>query len=113
LIFVLNELLYILGLVGEHSKPDHLRLQIDGTIYRIWVEQRGRNQVSPSAHVIRASLADLCVKFGLIPTDESGTYTNTFIGVSEEGTFKIEDEWQLENGTVWVVSTKWAGQPGA
>ncbi|KAF8580408.1 hypothetical protein K439DRAFT_1619820 [Ramaria rubella] len=41
-------------------------------------------------------------KFGLIPTDESGAYSNKFIGVSG---VKVEDE--LDNHTVWVVSSKW------
>jgi hypothetical protein len=44
------------------------------------------------------------VKSGLIPTDESGTYSNTFIGASEDGKLRIEDEWKPANGTVWVVS---------
>jgi hypothetical protein len=52
------------------------------------------------------------VEFGLIPTDESGAYSNKFIGVSENGALRVEDEWKLDNGTVWVVSSKWEGQPG-
>ncbi|KAF8587752.1 hypothetical protein K439DRAFT_1658880 [Ramaria rubella] len=82
------------GLIGRYGTPDHLRARIDDTTYRIWVEQRGRDQ------------------FGLIPTDESGTYSNKFIGISEDGELKIEDEWKVENRTVWVISSTWKGQPG-
>lgn len=35
------------GQVGRYGTPDHLRAQIGDTVYRIWVEQRGREQVSP------------------------------------------------------------------
>ncbi|KAF8573141.1 hypothetical protein K439DRAFT_1625278 [Ramaria rubella] len=84
------------GLIGRYGTPDHLRARIDGQTYRVWVEQRGRDQT----------------KFGLIPTDESGTYSNKFIGISQDGEFKIEDEWNKDNRTVWVISTKWDGQPG-
>ena len=52
------------------------------------------------------------MKFGLIPTDESGTYSNKFIGVSEDGALIVEDGWNTDNGTVWVVSSLWEGQPG-
>jgi hypothetical protein len=52
------------------------------------------------------------MEFGLIPTDESGEYSNKFIAVSENGTLKVEDEWNLNNGAVWVVSSEWGGKPG-
>jgi hypothetical protein len=52
------------------------------------------------------------MEFGLIPTDESGAYSNKFIAVSEEGKLKVVDEWNSENGTIWVISSVWDGSPG-
>lgn len=65
-------------------------MNVKGTLYRVWVEQRGPDQVRISSAQTNRALTFF--QFGLIPTKEDGEYSNTFLS-TREGDFSIADDW--------------------
>ncbi|TKY87901.1 hypothetical protein EX895_002997 [Sporisorium graminicola] len=63
------------GQLGKYGNPKQLKATIQGKQYRLWVEPRG-----PS-------------KYGIIPTNNAGDYSNQFLSIDSKGILSISDDW--------------------